>query len=182
MTEGPAWTNHPGGATFLLLVRLIAGGLLLVAGGMKLMSPWAFALSIDSFKLVPQVLHLPLAYFIPWLEVVAGAALVLGWWSRESAATLFGLLAAFTVGLISVLVRGLKIDCGCFSGLFGEGTVGWHSVLRNVGFLAGFGLIWWVGPGSFALDRIAGIGSRGWAKDTPANDKGLTAPTPALGK
>ena len=55
-----------------------------------------------------------MALVLPWLEVFAGLALVLGIW-RRTAAAIFGALLIVFVGAISInLARGHPIDCGCF--------------------------------------------------------------------
>jgi len=55
-------------------------------------------------------------HLLPTLEVVVGAALVLGLLTR-GAAVISGLLfIAFIVGISSAWARGLQIDCGCFGG------------------------------------------------------------------
>jgi len=137
-----------------LVARLATAGVLLLAGYTKLQGgPTAFALAIESFELVPGRLLLPVAYFLPWFEIVIAAALILGVWARESAALATAMLAAFTLGLASVLVRGLDVDCGCFGGLFGESKVSWASIARNTVFIAIAAVPVWLGGGRFALTR-----------------------------
>jgi uncharacterized membrane protein YphA (DoxX/SURF4 family) len=110
-------------------------------------------MSIEGFKMVPWWGTMALAYFLPWLEIIAGGALVLGVWSRQAATITFGLYSVFTFGLASALIRGLNIDCGCFGGLFGESQVGWHSVARNMVFMAASAAVMIHGGGRFALTR-----------------------------
>jgi putative oxidoreductase len=142
-----------------LLLRLLGGGALVLAGVIKAGgNPHAFALSISSFKLVPDVFVAPLAYYLPWFEILVGLALVLGLWGRQ-AGLLAGLLyAGFTLGLASVLVRGLNADCGCFGGLFGAEEVGWPMILRNVILMSSSLAIAVFGEGRFALLRD-GVGN-----------------------
>lgn len=145
----------------LLLARIISGGALLLAGAVKLgllggvaqlpTAPLLFALSLQSFKLVPHSLVPVVSYFVPWCEVVAGGMLVLGVWSRQSAAIVTAMLLAFTLALASVLLRDMNVDCGCFGGLFGEAKVTWGSIARNF-VLSAFGAVVLVrGGGAIAL-------------------------------
>lgn len=144
----------------LLLCRLIAGGLFVFAGGIKLMNPKMFALDIQSLRILPpgmaDTIAPGLAYFVPWLEITVGVALVLGFWAREAALLLSLMVTSFTIALTSVILRGMNVSCGCFGdaldGLFGGSGVGWHSVIRNGVFLAMFLAVLWKGPGRFSMD------------------------------
>jgi uncharacterized membrane protein YphA (DoxX/SURF4 family) len=139
-------------SSLLLLARVVGGGALLVAGVMKLYGdPLAFALSTQSFKLFPDAIIPPMAYFVPSLEIVLGVTLLLGVWGRQSALLAFGLFAAFTLALSSVLLRGLPVDCGCFGDLFGGSNVSWLTILRNSIFLIATGSVALFGTGLFAL-------------------------------
>lgn len=138
----------------LLLSRILGGGALLLAGLIKLKGgPLVFQLSIESFKLLPDFAPLPLAYLLPWTEVVFGAALLLGVWSRQAALMVLGIYVAFTLGLASVLLRGISVDCGCFGGLFGESKVSWLSIARNVVFIIATSVNLVFGGGRFTLTR-----------------------------
>jgi uncharacterized membrane protein YphA (DoxX/SURF4 family) len=53
---------------------------------------------------------------LPVVEVVVGAALVLGLLTRGAGAVSAVLFVAFIIGIASVWARGLTIDCGCFGG------------------------------------------------------------------
>ncbi len=138
----------------LLAARVVAAGALLLAGYFKMRGgPVVFMLSIESLELVPEVLIAPAAYFLPGFEILLGVTLLLGVWTRESAALAFGLFAVFTVALVSVLVRGMKVDCGCFGGLFGEEEVSLFTIGRNVVFLVACATAVVFGGGRFAIER-----------------------------
>jgi uncharacterized membrane protein YphA (DoxX/SURF4 family) len=81
----------------------------------KLRQPWLlFALSIDSYQLLPEWMVFAVARALPWLELLLGILLVAGVWLRYLsivAATILGLF--FTVMALSYF-RGAAIDCGCF--------------------------------------------------------------------
>ena len=150
-----------------LVARLGLGGMLAFSGLMKLgiwnvfgliepMTPRDFAPSIEGFKLgLPSSLVIVLAFVVPWTELLAGVALLAGWWSR-SAALVASLLMLTFVGLIwSANARGLALDCTCFGAIkmFCSGKLGACHMARN-GVFAALGL--WVvaaGGGYFSLDR-----------------------------
>jgi hypothetical protein len=81
----------------------------------KLRQSWLlFALSIDSYQLLPGWAVFALARTLPWLELLLGILLVAGVWVRSlsvAAAAILGLF--FTVMVVSYF-RGAGIDCGCF--------------------------------------------------------------------
>ncbi|MCC5877246.1 MAG: DoxX family membrane protein [Candidatus Sumerlaeia bacterium] len=138
----------------LLVLRLVGGGALLLAGWLKVTgNPLAFALSIESFKLVPSVFVPALTYYLPWFEVIVGLAIVFGIWARPGAILAGLLYIGFILGLGSVLVRGMEVDCGCFAGLFGTESVGWQTIGRNVVLLACCAGTVFFGEGRFALLR-----------------------------
>ena len=58
------------------LIRWTLGGVFIYAGSLKLVSPVEFALMIDSFGLVPELLIMPVALLLPIVEVTAGIGLL----------------------------------------------------------------------------------------------------------
>jgi uncharacterized membrane protein YphA (DoxX/SURF4 family) len=99
-----------------LLARLILGGVLLVAGGLKVFKPAESANAVAAYKLMPTELAHLIGYALPWLEVAIGLLLIIGLLVRP-AAVLSGLIMIVFIGAIaSVWARGMLIDCGCFGG------------------------------------------------------------------
>jgi uncharacterized membrane protein YphA (DoxX/SURF4 family) len=99
-----------------LLARLILGGVLLVAGGLKVFKPTESANAVAAYKLMPSELAHLIGYALPWLEVAIGLLLIIGFMVRP-AAVLSGLIMIVFIGAIaSVWARGMLIDCGCFGG------------------------------------------------------------------
>jgi uncharacterized membrane protein YphA (DoxX/SURF4 family) len=99
----------------LIAGRLAIAGIFLYAGYEKVKEPWLqFAISVESFKAVPDSWIQPIARTLPWGEVALGLALLTGILTRW-----FSLIATLLLGLfLSVGIRayalGLKVDCGCF--------------------------------------------------------------------
>ncbi len=149
--------------------RLVAGGALVLAGLIKIANPRALMLSIQGYELVPEALIPFMAYVLPWSELALGVLLLYGAWSREAATLAVGLYTMFTLAVISVLVRGLSMDCGCFGGMFGETAIGWNTVIRNLVFVAAAAAIMWKGPGPLAMDAFAA--------HTVENEKSTARPT-----
>jgi uncharacterized membrane protein YphA (DoxX/SURF4 family) len=122
------------GALYLAL-RLGLGALFLVAGALKLRDPYAFALEIANYQLLPGLAPW-LAATLPAVELVIGLALVAGPrpWARAGALAATLLLVLFTVAVASAVARGVNISCGCFGG--DSGPVTWLTVLRDVALVA----------------------------------------------
>jgi len=99
-----------------LTVRVqIALGVFFVAAALpKVVDPPGFAHMIYNYRLVPGPLVNLMGLVMPWLELLAGLALVLGIWTRTAAATIGALLLVFVLAISLNLARGNAIDCGCF--------------------------------------------------------------------
>jgi len=95
-------------------VQIALGAIFVAAAIPKIADPPAFAHMIYNYRLLPGAAVNALALLMPWLELLAGLALVLGVWRRE-AALLVGILLFVFIGAIGVnLARGNAVDCGCF--------------------------------------------------------------------
>lgn len=114
-----------------LVVRLVVGGIFLYAGLVKLRDPVAFAGSISAYRILPYFANFVLAAVLPWLEIICGALLVAGMRFRGATAVLLLLNFLFIGALVSVLVRGLDIDCGCFR-QGGGATSPWVALGRDI--------------------------------------------------
>ena len=99
---------------FALTLRLLLGALFIYTGWMKAADPGAFLLSVRSFQLVQDPYAAWIAMGLPWLEILAGAALVTGLCIEGGLAVIAGMLAAFLWALVYSWQRGLDVDCGCF--------------------------------------------------------------------
>ncbi len=99
-----------------LLARLLAGGVWLVAGALKLPEPAESVRAVRAYDLLPESVVPTVGHLLPVLEVAVGLCLVLGVLTRVVAAVSALLFLAFVVGIASAWARGLEIECGCFGG------------------------------------------------------------------
>lgn len=120
----------------ILIIRVGLGILFIMISIEKIAEPAAFAKSIDNYRLIPVSITPALATVFPWLELLCGMALLFGVLMRGSSLLLAGMLAVFTIALLSALIRGLDISCGCFTQDPTAGKIGWMKVLENAGLLA----------------------------------------------
>ena len=98
-------------------LRITVGALFAYAGSLKVMNPGQFATDIEHYRLLPHLVIEPLAFYLPWLEIVSGAAVMLGPGRRGGLALLLALTLVFTTAIGSALARHLDISCGCFGSL-----------------------------------------------------------------
>jgi putative oxidoreductase len=96
------------------MLRLLAGGVFLVAGVLKVLDPARFAADIDHFRLLPYFAVAPLALYLPWLEIICGLAVFVGASRRSALGLLLALTVVFIAAITSAWMRGLDIRCGCF--------------------------------------------------------------------
>ena len=99
---------------FLLVLRLVLGGVVLYAGTTKVVNPQAFADSIARFKILPPQLINIIALGLPPFEFLLGLMLLSGWRVRPASLAVAGLAIVFGLALGQALIRGLSVDCGCF--------------------------------------------------------------------
>lgn len=100
---------------FLFIVRLVIGGVFIYAAYDKIIHPDEFSKAINNYKILPLSLVNIMAIVLPVLEVVTGLMLILGIFTKANAAIIAGLLIVFIIALTSAWIRGLDINCGCFS-------------------------------------------------------------------
>lgn len=130
-----AFVLHP---TVRRAAQIAAGLILLAAALPKIADLAAFAGSVHNFHLEPVVPIAAtnlLAITIPWVELIAGLAMVSGVRPRAGAVVYTVLMAAFTLGVVAAMARGLSFECGCF-GKAGAATIGFKKLLENVAMLA----------------------------------------------
>ncbi|MBI5102710.1 MAG: DoxX family membrane protein [Nitrospirae bacterium] len=101
-------------SVILILARLLIGGIFLISGLAKISDPARFILTLREFRLFPEVIVPLAAIWLPWLEVLLGLCVLLGILQRTSALLLACLNAGFLAAIVSVMARGIVVDCGCF--------------------------------------------------------------------
>ena len=107
------WFLHP----WLTVRTQFALGLVFVIAALaKLADPPGFAKTIWMYQLAPTWSLHPAALVLPWLELLCGLALCLGFWTRAAASWIAALLLAFIAALSLNLARQHAVDCGCFGG------------------------------------------------------------------
>src|SRR5437879_2866438 len=120
---------------------LIIGGIFIYAGVIKAMDPVAFANDIDNYKILPWLLAVRLAFYLPWLEMLCGLALILRFFYRGGLFILTGLTFVFIAASVVAKARGLDITCGCF----GHASKNWNfsgHLALDLAILAALSALW----------------------------------------
>jgi len=114
--------------------RLLLGAVFVYAGLLKALDVTAFAGQVAAYQLLPYQWNYVAAAALPCVEILAGGLLIAGIRVRAAALTIAGLTALFIILLLSVLTRGLEIDCGCFGPQVQSTPL--QALLRNLILLA----------------------------------------------
>jgi uncharacterized membrane protein YphA (DoxX/SURF4 family) len=114
------------------IARLLLGGIFVYAGYAKLVYPnhnlWpyfmlkfsistnlsTFAFQVQSYKVLGAEGASLVAHTLPFVEIVLGMLLLIGWKFRIWAATVTAILAGFLTLVTRAYLLHMEINCGCF--------------------------------------------------------------------
>ena len=116
-------------------VDLIIGGVFIYAGAIKVLDPVGFANDIDNYKILPWTIGVGLAFYLPWMEIFCGLALIARRLYLGGLSILTALTSVFIIATIAAKVRGLDITCGCFGHVSKNWSFSAHLTL-DLGLLA----------------------------------------------
>lgn len=129
-----AFPRTPAGIIALTL-RMLLGALFIYSGWEKARDPILFLNSVRSFQILDDPYSAWLAMGLPWLEILAGGALLTGVLADGGLTVIAGMLAVFIWAIVYSWQRGLDIECGCF-GKEAQDTNYTDLILRDAGLLA----------------------------------------------
>ena len=126
-----------------LVARLILGGVLFLAGYLKVDEPDKSQMAVRAYEMLPISIANLLGLVLPFVEVAIGALLILGSLTRFMAALGGFTMVIFIIAIAQAWARGLNIDCGCFGGggaVEPGQTKYLQEILRDIGlvFLAAY--------------------------------------------
>ena len=96
------------------ILGIAVGGVFVYAGVLKVLDPVQFGLDIDNYKMLPWFVSVRLAFYLPWLEVLGGLAIIFRVLYRGGLSILTLLVLFFIGATVAAKARGLDITCGCF--------------------------------------------------------------------
>jgi putative oxidoreductase len=104
------------------LGHLRLGSMIVDFQNLRLADPVQFANDIDNYRILPWTISVGLAFYLSWLEMFSGLALILRRLYLGGLSILLALVAVFLVATIGAKIRGLDITCGCF----GHASQNWN--------------------------------------------------------
>lgn len=155
--HGSRWESVQPWLTLACRVGLAA---VLIVAAVTKFPPALSVQAVEAYDLFPVEVARLIGYTLPLFELALAVLLLAGLATRYSGAVGALLMVVFIAGIISAMVRGLNIDCGCFGGGGqvepGETTYG-VSIARDVAFAAmgAFIAVWPRSP--LAIDRAIGL-------------------------
>jgi uncharacterized membrane protein YphA (DoxX/SURF4 family) len=129
--------------------RLVLGGIFVYAGFSKLLMPnthlWpmfvlkfslsmnisSFAQQVESYKLISPEASQVVAHTLPFVEIVLGLLLLIGWRLRIWATAITAIMVGFLIVVTRAYLLHMDINCGCFG--TPEKLTGW-TVVRDSAF------------------------------------------------
>ncbi len=124
-------------AWLALPARWYLGLLFIGACVHKIAEPQLFAVDVATYDILPLALVNLVAITLPWVELVAGLMLVVGFRVRAAAWLVAAMMVVFLAALAVALGRGLDMSCGCFASQGAEDDpISRLTVLRDLGWLA----------------------------------------------
>ena len=119
-----------------LLFRLVLGYVFIYASIGKISNPLDFSIAIQNYRILPDSLSNIMAIILPWLELYCGLFLVLGILPRGSSIIIASLTTVFIIAIISAMVRGLDISCGCTNPADTSDKLDFFKVVEDIFYLA----------------------------------------------
>jgi uncharacterized membrane protein YphA (DoxX/SURF4 family) len=132
--------THP---IFLRAVGILVGATFVYASLDKVARPDRFADIVHDYDMLPLIFINAFALIMPWTEITTGAALILGVWRRGAGLLATAMTVAFLIAIAQAEIRGLEIECGCFtvSGM-SSSEASWDLFIRDIPLLLGAMLVW----------------------------------------
>jgi len=123
--------------TIQIVVRIALGIIFVVASWDKICHPQQFEQMIANYQILSALGSKIIAIILPWIEISCGIFLIIGFKTRGGVIIINSLLFVFIIALSSAYIRGLDINCGCFSVDPSSGKELMKTIERDILMLAG---------------------------------------------
>jgi len=130
------------------LLAAIVGIVFVYAGVLKIWDPLHFASDINNYQMVPWSVGIRMAFYLPWLEVLCGCALILHRLFAGAVAITTFLMVIFIGATAWARMQGIDVSCGCFGSASSNLSLTWHLILDG-GLLLALVYVW------FTRERVA---------------------------
>ena len=125
-----------------LIRALLVGAVFVYAGVLKARDPLRFASDISNYAMISWPLGVRVAFYLPWLEIICGLALILQRFFAGAIVLTALMVVVFVGATIWARAHGIDVACGCFGTVSSNLTLTWHLIL-NGALLAALGVLWW---------------------------------------
>ncbi len=125
-----SWRGH---AWLGLAARLYLGFVFLMACFHKLLHPDVFALDVATYQFLPLWAINGFALVLPWVELLTGIMLVIGFRVRAASLLVALMMVSFLISLLWALQLDLDMSCGCFAsqGATQDDPISWRTIVRD---------------------------------------------------
>lgn len=113
------------------ICRLIFGGIFIYASLDKIAHPDQFARIVYNYHLLPGSLVNIFALILPVTEFLAGSMVILGLFYSGSRNYLIFLMIVFAVAIGINVIRGVDLECGCFTVSSRSKSAGFALIIRD---------------------------------------------------
>jgi putative oxidoreductase len=127
--------DSTGNHSLYRLVKWFLASFFLAAAISKIFFPTQFTTDIIAYRILPYEGAHVAAVNLPVLELISGILLCFNSFTRLGLISISIMLSIFILAIVSVMVRGLPIGCGCFGRIL-EDNVATHSLVRDLALLA----------------------------------------------
>ena len=109
------WRISIRGRWAIFFIRFAIGTIFIYASIDKILHLETFANIIHNYRLLPPYLINLMAVILPWVEMVTGICLIVGYKYRGASFIILSMLMVFILALSINYAKGININCGCFS-------------------------------------------------------------------
>lgn len=131
-------------------LAVLAGAVFVYAGVLKVRDPLQFANDLSNYRIIPWPVGVRLAFYLPWLEIFCGLALIFHRAFAGALAITGALMLTFIGATIWARIQGINVACGCFGTASSNLTLTWHLVI-NSSILAILIVLW------FTRERVDSV-------------------------
>ena len=117
-------------------MRIYMGVVFIMAALFKIYEPYQFGLSVATYQMAPLELINVFAIILPWVELFVGVAFIVGFWTRANGALIVAMMLMFLTALSWALSHDLQMSCGCFASQETADEIGFHTIVRDLVWLA----------------------------------------------
>ena len=122
-------------------LSVLVGAVFIYAGILKVRDPLGFASDISNYQMIPWSVGVRLAFYLPWLELLCGLALVFHRSFSGAVAITTALMVAFIGATAWAKIHGIDVSCGCFGSAGANLSLPWHLLLDG-GLLVALIYLW----------------------------------------